>query len=106
MRADALAQYLMKKRWTKWFLVVGTKPEDRLFADALKRAAKRFNMDIVAEKTWEHTYDARRTAQSDIAVFSQTDDYDVLVVADERGEFGEYLDYRTWLPRPVLALKV
>jgi len=102
MRADALGQYLVKKRWTKWFLVVGPAPEDRLYSDAIKRSAKRFNIDIVAEKTWEHTFDARRTAQADVAVFSQVeDDYDVLVVADEQGLFGEYLDYRTWLPRPV-----
>ena len=103
MKADALAQYMMKKRWNKWFLVTGTQPEDGLFAQALKRAAKRFGMEIVAEKTWEHTYDARRTAQSDVAVFSQVDDYDVLVVADEQGQFGEYLEYRTWLPRPVIG---
>ena len=83
MRADALAQYMMKKRWTKWFLVVGNAPEDKLFAEAIKRAAKRFGSKIIAEKVWEHTYDARRTAQSDVAVFSRTDDYDVLVVADE-----------------------
>ncbi len=103
MRADALAQYMMKKRWAKWFLVIGPTQEDRLFADAIKRAAKRFGMEIVAEKTWEHTYDARRTAQSDVAVFTQVDDYDVLVVADEQGQFGEYLDYRTWIPRPVIG---
>ena len=104
MRADALAQYMMKKRWTKWFLVIGATQEDRLFADAVKRAAKRFGMKIVAEKIWEHTYDARRTTQSDVAVFTQIDDdYDVLVVADEQGEFGEYLDYRTWSPRPVIG---
>ncbi|MDD5114394.1 MAG: ABC transporter substrate-binding protein [Methylobacter sp.] len=103
MRADALAQYMMKKRWSKWFLVVGPNPEDRLYADAIKRAAKRFGMKVVAEKAWEHTFDARRTAQSDVAVFTQVDDYDVLVVADEQGLFGEYLDYRTWLSRPVIG---
>jgi ABC transporter substrate binding protein (PQQ-dependent alcohol dehydrogenase system) len=26
-----------------------------------------------------------------------------LVVADEQGQFGEYLDYRTWIPRPVIG---
>ncbi|CAG1020531.1 hypothetical protein DOJK_00405 [Patescibacteria group bacterium] len=104
MRADALAQYMMKKRWQKWFLVVGTAPEDKLFAEALKRSAKRFGSKIIAEKVWEHTADARRTAQSDVAVFTQLDDdYDVLVVADEQGQFGEYLDYRTWIPRPVIG---
>jgi ABC transporter substrate binding protein (PQQ-dependent alcohol dehydrogenase system) len=104
MRADALAQYMMKKRWTKWFLVIGATKEDKLYADAIKRSAKKFNMNIVQEKTWEHTFDARRTAQADVAVFTQIeDDYDVLVVADEQGQFGEYLDYRTWVPRPVIG---
>ncbi len=101
MRADALAQYLLKKRWTKWFLIKGMLSEDEQYAAALKRAAKRFGIQIVAEKVWTHTYDARRTAQSDVPVFTQGVDYDVLVVTDEQGLFGEYLDYRTWLPRPV-----
>ena len=29
MLADALAQYLVKKNWTQWFLVAGDRPEDR-----------------------------------------------------------------------------
>lgn len=103
MRADALAQYMLKKRWNRWFLVVGNTAEDALYAQAIKRSAKRFGMKIVAEKKWLHTYDARRTAQSDIPVFTQVDDYDVLVVADEQGLFGEYISYRTWLPRPVIG---
>lgn len=103
MRADALAQYMLKKRWRRWFLVIGATAEDRLYAQAIKRAAKRFGMKIVAEKEWSHSYDARRTAQADIPVFTQVDDYDVLVVADEQGLFGEYISYRSWLPRPVIG---
>lgn len=103
MRADALAQLMLKKRWQKWFLVVGNSPEDALFAEAIKRAAKRFGMNLVAEKIWDHTYDARKSEQADIPVFTQTDDYDVLVVADEQGVFGEYLAYRTWRARPVIG---
>lgn len=103
MRADALAQYMAKKRWRDWFLVVGPGKADQLYAQSIKRAAKRFGMKLVAEKNWTHTYDARRTAQSDVPVFTQDVDYDVLVVADEQGLFGEYLDYRTWIPRPVIG---
>ncbi len=103
MKADSLAQYMMKKRWSKWFLVVGNTPEDELFSKALKRSAKRFGMKIVTEKKWEHTFDARKSAQADISVFTQGDDYDVLVVADEQGLFGEYLAYRTWLSRPIIG---
>lgn len=103
MRADALAQFMLKKRWRKWFLVIGSEPEDQLYGLALKRAAKRFGMKIIAEKRWTHTYDARRTAQRDVPVFTQGVDYDVLVVADEQGLFGEYLQYRTWIPRPIIG---
>lgn len=103
MRADALAQYMLKKRWREWFLVVGQTAEDQLYAAAIKRAAKRYGMKLVAEKAWDNTYDVRRTAQSDVPQFTQGEDYDVLVAADEQGLFGEYLDYRTWLPRPVIG---
>ena len=103
MRADALAQYMLKKRWQKWFLVIGQTAEDRLFAAALHRAAKRFGMNVVAEKTWSNDFDTHRSAQADVPEFTQGVDYDVLVVADEQGLFGEYLDYRTWLPRPVIG---
>lgn len=101
MLADALAQYLAWKRWSKWLLVVGRRDEDRLYAEAVKRAAKRFGAKIVAEKAWAFGPDSRRTAQSEVPVFTQDVDYDVLVVADEVGVFGEYLMYRTWAPKLV-----
>ncbi len=103
MRADALAQFMLKKRWTKWFLVVGTQPEDVLYAAAIKRAAKRFGIKLVAEKVWTHAFDQHRTEQAEVPVFTQGIEYDVLVVADEQGRFGEYFDYRSWLPRPVIG---
>lgn len=103
MRADALAQYLLKKKWRHWFVVSGLRQEDQSYVHAIRRAAKRFGMKIVGDKQWTHTYDARRTAQSDVPVFTQGVDYDVLVVADEQGLFGEYLAYRTWIPRPVVG---
>ncbi len=101
MRADALGQYLKKKRWEAWFLVPGTREQDRRFAAALKRTARRFGLEIVAEKPWTYTFDARRSAQSLVATFTQGVDYDILLVADEAGLFGDYFPYRTWLPRPV-----
>ena len=61
MLADALAQYLAWKQWRRWFLVVGSHPEDKLYADALRRAAKRFGVRIVQEKVFEDTGGARRT---------------------------------------------
>ncbi|HIF18262.1 MAG TPA: branched-chain amino acid ABC transporter substrate-binding protein [Cycloclasticus sp.] len=103
MKADALAQFMLKKRWNKWFLVKGTDVDDMRFAKALKRSAKRFGVKIVEEKEWKFDHDARRTAQADIPVFTQGSDYDVLVVADVKGLFGEYLAMNTWLPRPIIG---
>ena len=101
MLADALAQFLVKKRWPRWFLVSGPRPEDELYAEAVRRAAKRFGAKIVAEKTWTGEHDLRRTAQAEVALFTQGPEYDVLIVADELGDFGEYMPYQTWDPRPV-----
>ena len=101
MKADALAQYLVTKRWKKWFLVIGQRDADREFAASIRRAAKKFGAKIVEEKVWDYGPDARRTAQADVPVFTQKIDYDVLIVADVVGEFGEYLMYRTWEPKIV-----
>jgi ABC transporter substrate binding protein (PQQ-dependent alcohol dehydrogenase system) len=107
MLADALAQYLTWKRWNEWFLVVGRHPQDKAYAEALKRAAKRFGHEIVEEKVWTFEPGARRTdsghnrEQEEVNAFTQVGDYDILVVADERDEFGEFLSYRSYLPRPV-----
>ena len=99
--SDALTQYLVKKRWNKWFLVIGPSEKDRLYAEALKKSAKKFNIKIKEQKTWDFTADLRRTAGKEVPIFTKGTKYDVLVVADEIGEFGEYLAYRTWEPRPV-----
>ena len=48
MLADALAQYLVWKQWKRWLLVIGSHDKDKLFAEALRRAATRFGAKIVA----------------------------------------------------------
>ncbi len=107
MLADALAQYLAWKKWTRWSLLTGRDPGDALYAEAVRRAAKRFGGRITDEKSWTFDTGNRRTdtgvttIQSDIPLATQGPDYDVLIVADEAGDFGDYLDGRTWYPRPV-----
>jgi ABC transporter substrate binding protein (PQQ-dependent alcohol dehydrogenase system) len=108
MLADALAQYLVWKRWRQWLLVVGSHPKDQMWADALRRAAGRFGAKIVAEQVFQDTGGARQTdsglvqIQRQIPTFTQdAPDYQVLVAADESEVFAAYLPYRTWQPRPV-----
>jgi ABC transporter substrate binding protein (PQQ-dependent alcohol dehydrogenase system) len=108
MLADGLAQYLVWKKWRRWLLVIGSHDKDKLFAEAIKRAATRFGAKIVQERTFEDTGGARRTdsgivqIQRQIPVFTQSaPDHDVLVAADESEVFATYLPYRTWDARPV-----
>ncbi|HYS88646.1 MAG TPA: ABC transporter substrate-binding protein [Bradyrhizobium sp.] len=108
MLADGLAQYLVWKQWKRWMLVVGSHEEDKLFAEALRRAASRFGAKIVQERVFEDSGGARRTdsgvtlIQRQMPVFTQqAPAYDVLVAADESEVFAPYLPYRTWDPRPV-----
>jgi ABC transporter substrate binding protein (PQQ-dependent alcohol dehydrogenase system) len=108
MLADALAQYLVWKQWKRWLMVVGSHQEDKLYADALRRAAARFGAKIVQERVFEDTGGARRTdsgvtlIQRQMPVFTQqAPAYDVLIAADENEVFAPYLPFRTWDPRPV-----
>jgi ABC transporter substrate binding protein (PQQ-dependent alcohol dehydrogenase system) len=110
MLADAVAQYLVWKKWTRWFLVLGSHPEDKLLADAYRRSAKRFGARIVQEKVSEDTGGSRQTdsglvqTQQQMPVLTQgAPDYDVLVAADENEVFAGDLPYRTWDARPVVG---
>ena len=101
MLADALVQFSVVRKWQRALLIVGQTPDDQAYAAALRRAMKRFGIKTVAEKAWQFDNDQRRSAQADMPLFTQTAEYDVVLVADERGDFGEYLPYQTWYPRPV-----
>jgi ABC transporter substrate binding protein (PQQ-dependent alcohol dehydrogenase system) len=108
MLADALAQYLVWKKWTRWLVVKGTFPEDLDYLAAVERAAQRFGGKIVEEREYKGTLEARRSdsgqqqIQQQMPTLSQgAPDYDVLIVADENEVFGPYLPYRSWDPRPV-----
>ena len=108
MLADALAQYLVWKRWQRWLVVKGPFPEDLAYLEAIRRAAKRFGGIIVEEREYKETPGARRSdtgqlqVQRQMPVLTQgAPSYDVVIVADEREVFGPYLPFRTYDPRPV-----
>ncbi len=103
MLADSLTQYLVKKKWKNWFLIIGPEKEDKDFAKALRKSAEKFKIKIREEKVWDFSSDLRRTAQKEVPIFTKGVKHDVLVVSDIKGEFGEYLSYRTWNPRPIVG---
>ena len=108
MLADALAQYLVWKKWNRWLLAYGSHPDDAKLADAYRRSAKRYGARIVQEREYKDTGGSRQTdtglvqTQQQMPLFTQgAPDYDVLVAADENQVFAGYLPYRTWDARPV-----
>ncbi|MCB1521124.1 MAG: ABC transporter substrate-binding protein [Hyphomicrobiaceae bacterium] len=110
MLSDALAQYMAVKRWRRWYLIVGERPEDKLYAEAMRRSAKRFGMKIVEEREFKYEVGSRRAdggfeqIQQQIPSFLQNAaEHDVVVVSDEAEVFGDYFPYRTWEPRPVIG---
>lgn len=108
MLADALAQYLIWKRWRRWLLAYGRHPRDLLLAAAYRRSAKIFGARIVTARQYTGETGSRETdtglieLQEQLPVFTQNaPDYDVLIAADEGHVFASELPYRTWDARPV-----
>jgi ABC transporter substrate binding protein (PQQ-dependent alcohol dehydrogenase system) len=107
MLADALMQYLVRKDWRRIMLLVGRDPADALYADAIRHAAEKFQVTIRADRAWAFNPAAQQAdtghyqVNDEVAQATQGTSYDVLVVADEAGHFGQYLAYRTDAPRPV-----
>ena len=110
MLSDALAQYLVWKKWTRWYLVRGKHPADIEYANDIKRSAKLYGARIVAERAYELETGARRVdtgyqqIQTQMPMLTRgVPDYDVAFVADKTNSFGLYLQYRTTDPRPVVG---
>lgn len=102
MLADALMQFAVKRRWDKLSLIQGAHPADAAWADALRHAAQKFGVKLKGEKTWVFDADMRRNAAQEVPVFTQDlPGHDMLLIADEIGDFGRYIAYNAWEPRPV-----
>ena len=104
MLTDALVQLLAFKRWSRILLVTGPAPGDALYAEALKRSARKFGARIVAESRYDpQGGDVRDTALREFALPTRGPEHDVVAVADEAGAFGASLNYNTAAPRPVVG---
>ena len=105
MLTDALAQFLAFSKWRNVFLVVGKDPDDQLYANAVRRSVRKFGLKLTGDKVWEFGDLARARAdgpvQASALVFTRGVDADMIVVADEAGNFGDYIQYHTAEPKLV-----
>jgi len=102
MKADALMQFFVQRRWDDIALIAGDRPDDQAWADTLEASARKFGLSFGARKTWAFDADMRRNASQEVPLFTQDlGEYDVLLVADAADDFARYISFNTWRPRPV-----
>ena len=102
MRADALAQTLVARKWSQVLLLTGPSEADRERSATAQAAIKRYGLKLVTAKPFKLSADPRERDLANTALLTQGS-YDVVWVVDSDGEFAQLLPYRTALPRPVVG---
>ncbi|MEJ8850593.1 ABC transporter substrate-binding protein [Variovorax rhizosphaerae] len=103
MRADALAQTLVSRKWSKLLLLVGQSAQDQLRSATVQASIKRYGLQVVATKPFKLSGDPRERDLANPLLLTAGSTYDAVWVVDSDGEFARSLPYRTVLPRPVVG---
>ncbi|ROZ79205.1 branched-chain amino acid ABC transporter substrate-binding protein [Ramlibacter sp. WS9] len=106
MRADALAQALLARRWTRVLLLHGSSADDAARLAQVQAALKRYRLTPVAVKAFKLSADPRERDLANpllLTGIAAGGEYDAVWVVDSDGEFARTLPYRTALPRPVVG---
>lgn len=102
MRADALAQALVARKWSNVLLLTGPLPADAPRAATVQASLKRYGLKVTGTKPFKLSADPRERELANTLLLTQGS-YDVVWVVDSDGEFAATLPYRTALPRPVVG---
>jgi ABC transporter substrate binding protein (PQQ-dependent alcohol dehydrogenase system) len=103
MRADALAQTLVSRKWSKLLLLVGPSEQDQSRAATAQASIKRYGLQVVATKPFKLSGDPRERDLANPLLLTAGTTYDAVWVVDSDGEFARGLPYRIVLPRPVVG---
>jgi ABC transporter substrate binding protein (PQQ-dependent alcohol dehydrogenase system) len=103
MRADALAQALMARKWSQVLLLNGSTPEDTKRSQVAQASMKRYGLKIVATKPFKLSTDPRERSLANLQLLTANNTYDVVWVVDSNGEFARSLPYNTAQARPVVG---
>ena len=103
MASDALAQFLVSKKWREVLVLYGGDEEDKRLRDAFEHTAERFGLDIDESRQFVLGNDPRQRDSNNIRLLTVGADYDVVFVADTDGEFARALPYNTADPRPIIG---
>ena len=103
MEMDAFAQYLRAMNWTTVLVLVGEYPDDAGLAAAFVTSSERLRLDVVETRPFTLSASPDQREGNNVKLLTSGVDYDVVFVADSRGEFGRFIPYGTQLPRPVIG---
>jgi ABC transporter substrate binding protein (PQQ-dependent alcohol dehydrogenase system) len=103
MRADALAQALMARKWSQVLLLVGPMPEDIKRSQTAQASMKRYGLKLVANKSFKLSTDPRERTLANLQLLTANPTYDAVWVVDSDGEFARSLPYNTAQARPVVG---
>jgi ABC transporter substrate binding protein (PQQ-dependent alcohol dehydrogenase system) len=103
MLADALAQFLLARKWPQVLVLRGPQPADQADAAAFAHAAKLYGLKIVATRDFIVSNDPRQRNADNLALLTGDSSYDVVYVADNDGTFARSVPYATVHPRPVIG---
>ncbi len=103
MVADALAQTLVARRWSRLLLLHGPRGEDLARLAGVQASIRRYGLKPVAVKPFKLSADPRERDLANPLLLTGGLDYDAVWVVDTDGEFARTLPYRTAQPRPVVG---
>ena len=103
MRADALSQTLVSRKWTQVLLLAGSTEEDRIRAATTQASMRRYGLKLVAERPFKLSADPRERELGNAKLLTSGVNYDVVWVIDADGEFARTLPYNTQAARPVVG---
>lgn len=103
MRADAMAQTLVARKWSQILLLTGPAEEDRVRAATVQASMRRYGLKLVAERPFKLSADPRERDLANPRLLTSGVNYDAVWVVDADGEFARTLPYNIQAPRPVVG---
>ena len=103
MRADAVAQSLLARKWSRVLVLHGPRAEDATQLALVQAAIKRYGLKTVAVRPFKLSGDPRERDLGNPLLLTGNIDFDAVWVIDTDFEFARSLPYRTALPRPVVG---
>ncbi len=103
MRADALAQALVSRKWMQVLLLTGPTDEDRVRAATAHASLRRYGLKVVEQRAFKLSADPRERDLANPRLLTSSVNYDAVWVVDSDGEFARSLPYNIQAARPVVG---